>query len=82
MHLQRLRQITKEEGLKTVATKLGISPQALIRFLRAGYLPPRVAKRAEELYSIPAVEIIAPRYKKFLFIMGITIPQEEENVSK
>lgn len=48
-------------GVLPLATALGVSHQAVYKFLRQGWVPPIRAVEIELLYGVPRRELVSPR---------------------
>lgn len=60
----------KAGGVPSMARSLGVTPQAVREWVRAGHMPPARAKEAEILYGIPRAELVSPKVRNALGLGG------------
>ena len=55
------RAVEAAGSVQALAIKLGVTHQAIYKFLRQGWVPPARAMEIETHYAIPRQELVSPR---------------------
>lgn len=64
------RAVTAAGSLSALGRDLKISHQAISKFKRRGFFPPKRALEIEILYAIPAKELIDPDLQEMLHLLA------------
>lgn len=58
-------------GVAAFSRSVGVTHQAVYQWLQRGWLPPRRAEQASELYGVPAAELLNPAITKLVRVTDV-----------
>lgn len=61
--------VAEPNSQSIVARELGVSPQAVQKWTKLGYVPLARALQLEDLYGVPAIDMVSPKQRGLLLQM-------------